>query len=189
MRITGGTHRSRKLETPKSDAVRPTSDKVRQAIFNMLHSRGVVHDAIIIDAFCGTGALGLEALSQGAAHCTFLDKDKKSIALCKANVTALGEDERSNIIFQDSTKMKPCPDNIETASLVFLDPPYQKNLVPMALQSMHENNWLSEDCFFVIETAKNEDIFSDLIQIENEKIYGDTKITLARLNDTTIDQR
>lgn len=187
MRITGGTHRSRKLETPKSDAVRPTSDKVRQAIFNMLHSRGVVHDAIVIDAFCGTGALGLEALSQGAAYCTFFDKDKKSIALCQANVSALGEGEKSKIMFQDSTKMKPCLDSSQAASLVFLDPPYHKNLVPMAIQSMDENNWLSEDCFFVIETAKNEDMSSNLIQIENEKIYGDTKITLARLNSATID--
>jgi len=181
MRIVGGKHRSRKLETPKNDAVRPTSDKVRLAVFNMLHSRGVLQDAVVIDAFCGTGALGLEALSQGAKFCTFFDKSKDSVALCKSNVMALKEEESTQVIFQDVTKIKDRPDNIEAATLVFLDPPYNKNIIPPSIHALHESGWLARDCFFVMETDKAESIDCPLITITDEKIYGDTKITLGVL--------
>lgn len=181
MRIVGGMHRSRKLETPHSDAVRPTSDKVRQAVFNMLNSRGLVQDAHVIDAFCGTGALGLEALSQGAAHCTFFDSNKNSLQLCKANVQILGEEDRTDVIFQDVTKVKEKPENTLKADLIFLDPPYNKDLVPLTIKSLKDQNWISQDAFFVIEIEKNEIIISEHIDIENEKIYGDTKIILASL--------
>lgn len=182
MRITGGHHRSRKLETPKGDAVRPTSDKVRQAVFNMLNSRGVLQDAVVIDAFCGTGALGLEALSQGASYCTFFDKNKSSVQLCKSNVAALREEGRSKIMLQDATKLRERSDSATAASLVFLDPPYHQDLVQKSIKSLSENNWLDDDCFFVIETAKDESVMSDKIEIINEKTYGDTKIILAILN-------
>ena len=181
MRITGGIHRSRKLETPKNDAVRPTSDKVRQAIFNMLNSRGVVQDSHVLDAFCGTGALGLEALSQGAAHSVFFDNNKNSIQLCQTNVFSLGEGERSDILFQDASKVKQRPEKIQPVNLVFLDPPYHKELVLKSIEALHKNNWFSDDVFFVIETAKDEVIVSEFIQIVSEKIYGDTKILLANL--------
>jgi 16S rRNA (guanine966-N2)-methyltransferase len=181
MRITGGIHRSRKLETPKGAAVRPTSDKVRQAVFNMLKSRDVLADAVVVDAFCGTGALGLEALSQGAAHCIFFDSNKNSVQLCKINVEALKETERSHILFQDSTKLKMRSGDMPKADLVFLDPPYNKNLIPLAVQSLHDGDWLSDDAFFVMEVDKNEKVTSDIIHITDEKIYGDTKILLGFL--------
>lgn len=183
MRITGGIHRSRKLDTPKNDLVRPTSDKVRQAVFNMLNARGLVQDLIVIDAFCGTGALGLEALSQGASYCTFFDLNKTSFELCKGNIQALKEEKRSNLILKNATNL---PENLEKAikaDLVFLDPPYNKDLVPQAIASLQSNNWLSKNCFFVIEMAKPENLFCNMIDIENEKIYGDTKIILASLKD------
>lgn len=182
MRIVSGIHRSRKLQTPKDDTVRPTTDKVRLAVFNMLHSRAVLQDAVVIDAFCGTGALGLEALSQGAKFCTFFDKSKESVSLCKANIAALKEEGRTQVMFQDVTKIKAKPDHAETASLVFLDPPYHKNLIPCAVQSLHASNWLATDCFFVMEMDKSESIDCPLINISDEKIYGDTKITLGVLN-------
>ena len=129
MRITGGLHRSRKLETPKNDAVRPTSDKVRQALFNMLNSRGLVRDAVVLDAFCGTGALGLEALSQGAARAIFIDKAKSSTDLCHQNIETLNVGDQSCVLLQDSAKIKLRPDGIPHVELVFLDPPYRKGLV------------------------------------------------------------
>jgi 16S rRNA (guanine966-N2)-methyltransferase len=181
MRITGGIHRSRKLETPKNDAVRPTSDKVRQAIFNMLKSRGVLDGASVLDAFCGTGALGLEALSQGAEHCIFFDNNKNSIQLCKANIFSLNEENRSDVLFQDVGIVKLRPDNINPVNLVFLDPPYRKELISKSIEALHQGHWLTEDAFFVIEAAKDETITSDFIQIVNEKKYGDTKILLATL--------
>lgn len=181
MRITGGKHGSRKLISPAGDAVRPTSDKVRQAVFNMLNSRGWLHDAIVIDAFCGTGALGLEALSQGAKFCTFFDKNKKSIDLCRANIAALKEKENSQIIFQDITKVKLNEGGL--ANLVFLDPPYHQELVFKAIQSLKNEKYLSLDCNFVIETAKDEIIDCCLIDITDEKVYGDTKIIFAKVEN------
>lgn len=181
MRIIGGIHRSRKLETPKSDAVRPTSDKVRQAVFNMLKSGGVLQGASVIDAFCGTGALGLEALSQGAAHCTFFDKDKNSIQLCKNNVLSLREQARTEVFFQDVTKCKIRPDTIGAADLIFLDPPYNKDLIPPTVQSLLEGNWLAPEAFFVMEMDRHETVISPHLEIEGEKIYGDTKILLGTL--------
>lgn len=181
MRIVGGTHRSRKLETPKSNMVRPTSDKVRLAVFNMLNSRGILVDAVVIDAFCGTGALGLEALSQGAKFCYFFDKNKDSLAVCKTNITSLKEEERSHIQLLDATKIKEKPEDLDPVTLIFLDPPYRQNLIPKTLESFKNSNWLAKDCFFVIEIAKEEKIHSDLIEIEAEKIYGDTKIILSQI--------
>lgn len=181
MRIVSGIHRSRRLLTPKNNAVRPTSDKVRQAVFNMLHSRDAVHDAIVIDAFCGTGALGLEALSQGAAHCIFFDKNLESINITRQNIASLSEEERASVFVQDSTKLKERPETISPANLIFLDPPYQKNYVPKALDQLIQKKWIDENAFFVIELSKNEMFQSTLIKISSEKIYGDTKIILGAL--------
>lgn len=179
MRIIGGTHRSRKLETPKSDAVRPTSDKIRQALFNMLNSRGLVNGAVVIDAFCGTGALGLEALSQGAGQAIFIDKSKSSLDICRQNIENLRLKEQSLVLLQDSTKVKSKPEKALKANLVFLDPPYRKNLVSKAIVAFQESDWLEDECFFVIETAKDEDFFVENLKVLQEKTYGDTKIILA----------
>ncbi len=181
MRIIGGTHRSRTLFTPKSNTVRPTSDKIRQAVFNMINARGWVEDAVVIDAFCGTGALGLEALSQGATFCTFFDKNKQSIELCKKNIQSLKEEDKCQIMMWDSTKLKLPPEKASPATLVFLDPPYKQYLVSKAIISLDDNNWLDSDCCFVIETAKDEIINCPRINILSEKLYGDTKILLGTL--------
>jgi 16S rRNA (guanine966-N2)-methyltransferase len=181
MRITGGIHRSRKLETPKNDAVRPTSDKVRQAVFNMLNSRSLIHDAHVLDAFCGTGALGLEALSQGAAHCVFFDNNKDSLYLCKSNIATLKEEPRTDILFQDAGKVRERPEKILPVNLVFLDPPYHKDLILKSIEALSQNNWFAPGAFFILEMAKDENIIPQFTQIENEKIYGDTKVLLASL--------
>jgi len=179
MRITAGSHKGRRLETPKGLDVRPTSDKIRAAIFNALNSRGLIIDAIIIDAFCGTGALGIEALSQGASHCTFFDKARSSIDLCKANIQNLDLQDQSQLILSDVTKARM--NEGEKADLVFLDPPYNKNLAVPTIENLNTHGWLNSSCFFIIETDKKEEIDSDLITIESTKIYGDTKITFAVL--------
>ncbi len=181
MRIIAGKHGSRKLKTPEGDAVRPTSDRVRQAVFNMLNARGLVVDAVVIDAFCGTGALGLEALSQGALYCTFFDKSKKSVDLARENITMLKEEGQSHIAVADSIKLGVRPDHIVRADLVFLDPPYHQELVVKAIESLMQGGWLAPDAHFLIETAKAENLSCPLIRVEHEKIYGDTKIILASL--------
>lgn len=181
MRITGGIHRSRTLFTPKDNAVRPTSDKIRQAVFNMLNARGLVQNAVVIDAFCGTGALGLEALSQGASYCTFFDKSKNSIALTKQNIQNLKENEHSAVFLSDVTKVKLRSEDTKLATLVFMDPPYHKNLVIETIQDLKNKDWFSGDAHLLIETAKDEIINCPLINMISEKFYGDTKIILAEL--------
>ena len=188
MRITGGVHRSRQLETPKNNMVRPTSDKVRQAIFNMLNSRNIIQDAVVIDAFCGTGALGLEALSQGAKFSTFFDKNKNSIQICKNNIENLKEKNRSFVQLYDVTKEKSKADNIEAACLVFLDPPYHQNLISKAVSALLQGGWIKQNATLIMEMAKDETLESDWIEIKNEKIYGDTKVLLGILKNTAIDQ-
>lgn len=181
MRITAGEYKGRKLETPKGSDVRPTSDKVRQAIFNALNARGFVQDAVVVDAFCGTGALGIEALSQGASFCTFFDKNKSSFDLCRSNVKLVAAEERTNVFLKDVTKVQELPEGAEKADLVFLDPPYRKDLVSLTVEALHNGGWLSKDCTLVIEAEKNEAISSPIFEITDEKIYGDTKILLAQM--------
>src|SRR5579871_5952285 len=101
MRITAGQWRGRKLAVPEGTAVRPTSDKVRQAIFNILLAHGLPRRAVVLDGFCGTGALGLEALSRGAAHATFIDKSRESLAFCRRNIAAVKAQEQCTILQGD----------------------------------------------------------------------------------------
>ena len=181
MRIVGGQHRSRTLFTPQDNNVRPTSDKVRQAVFNILNSRGLVVDAVVIDAFCGTGALGLEALSQGAHFASFFDKSKKSLALCQKNIDLLQVKGQSHVALKDVTKIGARADHIDPADLIFIDPPYHQDLVTPSIEALIKEDWVTDKACFVIETAKDENITCSFLSVELEKVYGDTKIMLARI--------
>ena len=181
MRIVAGEHRGRVLSTPKNQDIRPTSDKVRQAVFNILNSRGLVREAVILDAFCGTGALGLEALSQGASFCYFFDKARESMNLTRENVSMLSEDARCFIEHGDAAKIALKSETLAPASLVFMDPPYNQGLVDLVIPVLIDKGWVAQEAWFVIETSKQETIMCPLINIELEKTYGDTKITLASL--------
>lgn len=176
MRIVAGKYGGRRLNTPKNNAIRPTSDKVRQAVFNSLQSRNVLQDAIIIDAFCGSGALGIESLSQGAARCLFIDKNAPSLALTKQNVEMVGANQDAQFLLADSTKLKPRCDKYAKASLIFLDPPYDKNMVNNTVDALIAGDWVEKDAFFIIETNKSETISHLNLDIQNHKKYGDTLI-------------
>jgi 16S rRNA (guanine966-N2)-methyltransferase len=178
VRITGGLYRGRILEAPKGRDIRPTSDKVRLAIFNMLNGRGLVRDAVVMDAFCGTGALGIEALSWGAKHCLFIDQARVSLDLCKKNCAAL-DVKYASFLLKDSSKLGERPSSIPAANLVFLDPPYRKGLVEESIRALTDGGWLAEECYLVIETEENFDeglIDADILV---SKTYGDTKVTLC----------
>ena len=180
MRIVAGEYRGRRLETPKSDDIRPTSDKVRQAVFNMLLSRDLIDEAIVIDTFCGTGALGIEAISQGAASCLFIDKDRASLDLCRRNLMTLGiPKDQYQCLLKDASKIMQKPENTALATLVFLDPPYRKNLVSPTVVTLQNGGWVSAGATYVIETAKDEKLILPGLTVEQEKIYGDTKVTLG----------
>lgn len=179
MRITGGEYRGRILQAPKGDAIRPTSDKVRQAIFNMLNARGLVEGANVLDAFCGTGALGIEALSWGASSAAFMDKNKTSLDLAKSNHTALKISASCNFVLKDATKPGAKPENIAAATLVFLDPPYNQNLISASLSALSDGGWMAAGAHVLIETERGYDAASltgyDVLMTRD---YGDTAVAL-----------
>ena len=177
MRIVAGAHRGRVLNSPASDAIRPTSDKVRLALFNMLNSRGAVVDAVVLDAFCGTGALALEALSQGAASAILVDKEKSSLDLAKKNAEMLKESVKCQFFLKDATKLSE--NTSQPATLCFLDPPYRKNILPDVLQVLKDKNWLAQGAWIVAEMEK-EFSFSGF-RADSEKIYGETKILIGQI--------
>jgi len=187
MRITGGELGGRKLSTPKGGDIRPTTDKVRLALFNMLNSRGLVCDAYVMDAFCGTGSLGIEALSHGAKHVYFIDKDVRAINLTKENADILDLNDSCSFFKRDVIKGFTESDAMNKFDLVFLDPPYHKNLIIPAINSLIDKNCLSENCHIIAETEKTVDLCKELEDVKSEteliveKIYGSIKISIIRV--------
>lgn len=183
MRITGGQLRGRVLNSPDSMVIRPTSDKVRQAIFNMLESRGGVRDSVVLDAFCGTGSLGLEALSRGAKQAIFTDNDSKSLALAKKNAETLVQKQNCFFYKMNASIPKERPSECLPANLLFCDPPYNKNLAEEAIPNLLAKGWLAKNALMVVETEKNYfgEPLPGLSQRLQEKIYGDTKIIISEL--------
>jgi 16S rRNA (guanine966-N2)-methyltransferase len=152
MRIVGGRWRGRALAGPKSQAVRPTADRLRESLFNIL-THGYddpVTGARVLDLFAGTGALGLEALSRGANFALFVDDGVEARALLRQNVEALGLGGATRIFRRDATKLGPAHP-IEPFSLVFLDPPYGKGLAEQALISARAGGWLAKEALIVVE--------------------------------------
>tara|TARA_R110000787_G_scaffold111262_1_gene220193 strand:- start:281 stop:856 length:576 start_codon:yes stop_codon:yes gene_type:complete len=185
MRIVAGRHKGRKIEAPEGRDIRPTSDRARESIFNILNHRGwgpggtsPVAGARVLDAFCGTGALGLEALSRGAAHATFLDKSRVALAVCRANIGSLGETANASVLQGDA--LRPVRPGAPYA-LVFLDPPYREGLAGPALDALTAAGWLTESAICVVETAAKEDVVpeSAFETLETRK-YGAAKITILR---------
>lgn len=183
MRVTAGTLGGRNLIAPDDARVRPTSDKVRQAMFNILSHNDFgtgfsFDDARVADMFAGTGALGIEALSRGAAFCLFVDDDPDSRGLIRQNVEAFHLNGVTKIWRRDATDLGP----INTGSggpfdLVFLDPPYRKDLVSRCLASLLNGEWLAPGAVIVAETAEEEPIpdtpgFRQL----DERVYGTTRV-------------
>jgi len=183
MRITGGTHRGRLLQSPKTMVIRPTADKIRLAVFNMLEARGLLQDAVILDAFCGTGALGLEGLSRGAAFAIFMDNNKASLALAQKNAAALGLMPQAQFIFSDATKPTQRAENIAPATLVFLDPPYRKGLLPPAITALKAHGYVAQKAMFLLECERDCTPDHSLPRGYEAlviKDYGDTRIVLAQ---------
>ncbi|PWC27860.1 16S rRNA (guanine(966)-N(2))-methyltransferase RsmD [Teichococcus aestuarii] len=158
MRIIAGRHRGRRLEAAPGATTRPTADRVRQALFDMLwHApwagRAAVEEAAVLDAFAGTGALGLEALSRGAASACFIERDRVALGVLRANITACGEGERARILPGDATRPPRAP---APCGLIFLDPPYAQDLVPRALAALGAAGWVAPGALVVAETGREE---------------------------------
>ncbi len=178
MKITSGAYKGHTLETLEGLSVRPTADKVRQAVFNMLNSRIYIAGAHALDLFCGTGALGLEALSRGASHCTFIDISQESIDLCRRNAARLGvAPEHFQALKSDALQPPPPPED-HKVSLVFIDPPYGKNLVVSAVKAVKEGNWLADEYWMVIEIGARDSYPGIDARLRADKIYGQTRILI-----------
>src|SRR5215213_10228606 len=176
MRIVGGRLRGRVLAGPKSQAVRPTADRLRETLFNILvHAYGdPVTNARVLDLFAGTGALGLEAISRGAGFALFVDQGAEARALLRENVATLGLGGSTRIFRRDATKLGDAHP-IEPFSLIFLDPPYGKGLAEKALLSALAGGWLADDVLMVVEeTAGAFKLPDDFAQIERRK-YDETE--------------
>jgi 16S rRNA (guanine966-N2)-methyltransferase len=154
MRIIAGEHRGRRLEEFEGKDVRPTSDRAREALFSMLHSRQALLDATVLDLFCGTGALGLEALSRGAAFATFVDNDADAVAITRKNIGACKESARAKVIRADATRLGAAD---RPHSLVLLDPPYGKDLVRPTVARLMQGGWLDVGVLIVAEIGRKED--------------------------------
>lgn len=184
MRITGGEYGGRIIESPRDRSIRPTSDKVRLAIFNILEARDLVRGAVVLDAFCGTGALGIESISRGALCCTFVDKNRGSLDLCRKNYAALKIPAHSNFILKDTLKMSAKPAAIPSATLLFLDPPYRQGLALSALRSLREGGWMDGAAHVLVEAEAGYDISSiQALGLEwlLTRDYGDTRVALFRI--------
>lgn len=186
MRITGGQYRGRIITVSKGQDIRPTSDKIRQAIFNMLFQYGLPEGAQVLDMFCGTGVLGLEALSRGAQFCTFIDQSPDSLRCARHNIKALGLEAQSKTLQKDSTKLGERALNYLPAGLAFLDPPYRKALVLPALMAAVKYGWLAAGALCVIEAEKDADIFvPDVCSLVKSKTYGQTQIIICSYGAST----
>jgi 16S rRNA (guanine966-N2)-methyltransferase len=183
MRIVGGRLRGRTLAAPQSQVIRPTADRLRESLFNILtHAYDdPVAGARVLDLFAGTGALGIEALSRGAAFTLFVDDGAEARALLRENVTALGLGGVSRIFRRDATKLGPVHP-LEPFSLVFLDPPYGRELSEQALTSARAGGWLTADALVVVEEAAKASFTAPDGFIEGDRRrYDDTEIIVLAI--------
>jgi 16S rRNA (guanine966-N2)-methyltransferase len=186
MRVVGGRLRGRALAAPKSQAIRPTSDRLRESLFNILaHAYAdPVSGARVLDLFAGTGALGIEAISRGANFCLFVDDGAEARALIRQNVDALGLGMVTRVFRRDATKLGAAHP-VEPFGLVFLDPPYRKGLAEQALAALREGGWLAPDAVVVVEEAADAGFtapegFDEL----ERRTYDDTMIAILRAPST-----
>ncbi|HXX25998.1 MAG TPA: 16S rRNA (guanine(966)-N(2))-methyltransferase RsmD [Pseudolabrys sp.] len=182
MRIVGGRLRSRPLAAPKSNAIRPTSDRLREALFDILtHAYGdPVDGARVLDLFAGTGALGIEAISRGASFALLVDEGVEARSLLRANVESLGLGGITRIFRRDATKLGPTYP-VEPFGLVFLDPPYGKGLAGKALTSAREGGWLKPQALIVVEERADGGFKApeDFEELER-RAYNDTEFVFLR---------
>lgn len=182
MRIVGGDRRGAPLAGPRSDAIRPTSDRTREAVFNVLaHALGdPVPGARVLDLFAGTGALGLEAMSRGAAYCLFVEVAADARGLIRRNIETLGFGGRTRVFRRDATRLGPAHP-MQPFTLAFLDPPYGLGLGERALAAADAGGWLAPGALIVFEeTARTDITVPEAFEALDERAYGDTKVLFLR---------
>lgn len=176
MRIVGGEFRGRALATPRTSAIRPTSDRTREAVFNVIAHRypEKLQGGRVLDLFAGTGAMGLEAVSRGASACVFIEESAEGRGLIRDNVEAFGLQGRTKIFRRDATRLGDIG-TLSPFNLVFADPPYGKGLAEPALRSAKAGGWIAPGALIVLEEAVSAPFApGDGFVIADERQYGDT---------------
>lgn len=188
MRIIAGKHKGRRILSPSGKGVRPTSSKMRESMFNMLISRGYLREdeTKVIDLCCGTGALGLEALSRGAALVVFIDGSREHLKLAKYNIAHFGEESKSIVLRANAEYLRMAQDSFD---LVLIDPPYFKGVANKALSSLWEKGWLAENAAIMVELPEKENLLYDPSKYQEivTRKYGNSKfILLEKINSHSI---
>ena len=182
MRIIAGAWRGRRIEAPAGASVRPTADRVRETLFSMLTSRlGSLEDLRVADLFAGSGALGLEALSRGAAHATFVDRDTKAVAAIRANTDKLGAADRVRVLAGSALSLP----RSEPFDLILADPPYAAGSGSEAAAAVIAADWLAPGAMLAIESARRDRVTADGLHLEVERDVGAARITLLSRPSTT----
>lgn len=178
MRIISGAWRSRPLIAPKGDTTRPTADRTRETLFSMLTSRlGSFEDLAVLDLFAGSGALGLEALSRGAATCTFVEHDTAALKALETNIEKLGAKPQSEIRRSSVLSLGSA---IKPFDVIFMDPPYASGAGSVALDKLGRMGWFASFAWISIETANKENIAVKGFAIETVRDVGKARLTLLR---------
>ena len=181
MRIIAGEWRGRKLVVPEGAATRPTGDRVRETLFSMLASRlGSFEELRVADLYAGSGALGLEALSRGAAFACFVEQDPRAIAAIRANVEALGAAGRSRILARSAEALPP----EQPFDLILVDPPYAPGSGSAALRLIVESKWAAPGAWISIETERRDSVDAQDCTIDVERDVGRARLTLLRTSSS-----
>lgn len=177
MRIIAGEWRGRRLAAPEGMATRPTGDRVRETLFSMLASRlGSFEQIRVADLYAGSGALGLEALSRGAAFACFVEQDARALAAIRANIEALGARDRTRVLARSAESLPP----ERPFDLIFADPPYSPASGTAALRQVLDAGWAAPGSWISIETGRGDPVDPDGCRIEAERDVGRARLTILR---------
>ena len=176
MRIISGKHRGRRLEVPEGKSVRPTTDRMRERVFSMLqhHRYPALLGARVADLYAGTGALGLEALSRGASHVTFVEKSQSTFSCLKKNVATIKEEDSTNLM---KISARALPFANDPYSVIFMDPPYHKGMVEPTLHCLLERDWLADGGLIIAELAVDDELtIPEALNIIDDRKQGQQRM-------------
>lgn len=183
MRIVAGRFRGQPLDTPRSGDIRPTADRVREAVFSIIGSRrGPDLDGVyVLDLFAGTGAMGFEALSRGAAHCVFVDTGVEARGLIRGHIERFGVGGQTKLLKRDATDLGPL-ERLKPAQLVFVDPPYGQGLGERAIASALAGGWIADDALIVLEDRKDIEIVAPQgTEAVDRRAYAESAVTFLEM--------
>jgi 16S rRNA (guanine966-N2)-methyltransferase len=182
MRIDAGSHRGVKLVSAEGLDTRPTADRARQAVFNILmNTYDAVREAKVLDVFAGSGAMGLEALSRGAERASFIESDRNAAEAIKANIAACREQARAQLYTNDALKPPRAAGTWTPCSLVFLDPPYAKDLIVPAIVALRDAGWFAPEALLVAEMHRKDTFTAPAgFELLDDREYGKARVVLLR---------